>query len=410
MTQISPASRVVHHGVRIALATGLAAAITACTPTGDFVLGSRDAAAEGPAPISARPDNARDVEAPEVFDVTGEGLWDGRPSLGGVWVAHPEASDPERVIIRNSNNDRFVIGALFRRERDNPGPPIQVSSEAAAALGLLAGDPAALQVTALRREEQVAPEPAETVAATEPGTTAPEPAPAPIDSLASAPAEDAADGPDVPALGAAAATATTTATAATSAAATAAPAGGAFLAALSRVFGPVAEPAASATPARTPDAEPEPAPAAPRNMSADDIASGIETAAFSTAALAPPPASDIPSPAPLPVAAAAPRVSPLAPPPESRVPAPARTPQTSLDTPLSRAFVQVGLFSVQENAEAADRALRRAGLVPTIRTENGNGTPSWRVLVGQAPTAEDRAAVLDTVRGAGFEDAYFVSR
>ncbi len=95
----------------------------------------------------------RDVEAPDVFQVTEDGLWDGRPSLGGVWLAHPSATDPERVIIRNEANGRFVIGALFRRERDNPGPALQVSSDAASALGLLAGAPAVLNVTALRREE-----------------------------------------------------------------------------------------------------------------------------------------------------------------------------------------------------------------------------------------------------------------
>lgn len=95
----------------------------------------------------------RDIEAPEVFQVSDAGLWDGRPSLGGVWVAHPDAVDPERVIIRNDKNGKFVIGALFRKERAVPGPSLQVSSEAAAALGLLAGQPADLDVTALRKEK-----------------------------------------------------------------------------------------------------------------------------------------------------------------------------------------------------------------------------------------------------------------
>jgi cell division septation protein DedD len=95
----------------------------------------------------------RDVEAPEVFQVTEDALWDGRPSLGGVWVASPDAKDPERVIMRNPANGKFVIGALFRRERDNPGPKLQISSDAAAALGLLAGAPGSISVTALRREE-----------------------------------------------------------------------------------------------------------------------------------------------------------------------------------------------------------------------------------------------------------------
>jgi hypothetical protein len=95
----------------------------------------------------------RDVEAPQVFQTTDMALWDGRPSLGGVWVASPDAKDPERVILRNPANGKFVIGALFRREIDNPGPKLQISSDAASALGLLAGEPGKISVTALRREE-----------------------------------------------------------------------------------------------------------------------------------------------------------------------------------------------------------------------------------------------------------------
>ncbi|MGC3940864.1 SPOR domain-containing protein [Roseobacter sp. EG26] len=94
----------------------------------------------------------RDVEAPEVFSATESGLWDGRPSLGGVWVAHPDVKEPERVIIRNQDNGQFVVGALFRRERDIPGPRLQISSDAAEALGVLAGAPVNLDVTALIKE------------------------------------------------------------------------------------------------------------------------------------------------------------------------------------------------------------------------------------------------------------------
>ena len=132
----------------------------------------------------------RDIEAPQVFQVTDSALWDGRPSLGGVWVASPDAVDPERVILRNPANGQFVIGALFRRERLNPGPTLQISSDAAAALGILAGQPSKLNVTALRREEA---EPAAAPDATRPildaneavGTT--ELAAAAIDRAESAP-------------------------------------------------------------------------------------------------------------------------------------------------------------------------------------------------------------------------------
>ena len=95
----------------------------------------------------------QEVEAPEIFHVTETGLWDGRPSLGGVWVAHPDTQDPEQVIVRNVANGKFVIGSLFIRERALPGPRLQVSSDAATALEMLAGQPVELTVTALRKRE-----------------------------------------------------------------------------------------------------------------------------------------------------------------------------------------------------------------------------------------------------------------
>ena len=94
----------------------------------------------------------RDVEAPDVVNISEAGLWDGRPSLGGIWVAHPDAKDPEKVIIRNPQNGKFVIGALFRREREFSGPSLQLSSDAADALGILAGQPTKVSVVALRRQ------------------------------------------------------------------------------------------------------------------------------------------------------------------------------------------------------------------------------------------------------------------
>ena len=147
-------------GFRQAAVAGLAALVLAgCEPgQNPFApTGAADEATTGGEAAAVTPATSvrlvdRDVEAPEVFQVTDAALWDGRPSLGGVWVASPDATDPERVILRNPENGKFVIGALFRRERDNPGPKLQISSDAAAALGVLAGQPVNLNVTALRRE------------------------------------------------------------------------------------------------------------------------------------------------------------------------------------------------------------------------------------------------------------------
>lgn len=176
---------------RFAAPLMLGLALVGCDETGGFSLASLTAP-RADANADAAPTRAqsvqlveRDVEVPEVFQVSEAGLWDGRPSLGGVWVAHPNVTEPERVIIRNQANGNFVIGALFRRERDNPGPRLQVSSDAANALGLLAGSPSELQVTALRREETATPDAApvasfdgpadveETTIASAPATVAP---------------------------------------------------------------------------------------------------------------------------------------------------------------------------------------------------------------------------------------------
>ena len=158
-------------GARIAPLAVALAALAGCDENGQFVgfqsapddAGPAEEVVTGPVETIER-----DVEAPEVFSETDRGLWDGRPSLGGVWVAYPDVADPERVVIRNTANGTSVVGALFRRERDNPGPPFQVSSDAAAELSMLAGQPAELQVIALRREEvPVAPAAVPTAEGTE---------------------------------------------------------------------------------------------------------------------------------------------------------------------------------------------------------------------------------------------------
>ncbi|RMF39695.1 MAG: SPOR domain-containing protein [Alphaproteobacteria bacterium] len=99
-----------------------------------------------------------DVEAPAVFENSGAAVWDGRPTLGGVWVAHPLADRPERVLISNTENGRQVKGALFRRDEALGGPAIQLSSDTARALGIKPGVVTPLHIVALRRTV-VKPEP-----------------------------------------------------------------------------------------------------------------------------------------------------------------------------------------------------------------------------------------------------------
>ena len=301
---------------RLALLFPAIALLAACQPgQNPFARKSADAAsAEAAAPARAVKLVDRDVEAPEVFQVTDQALWDGRPSLGGVWVASPDAVDPERVILRNPANGKFVIGALFKREVFNPGPRLQISSDAAEALGLLAGQPARISVTALRREEAAA----ETDAA-KPLLDANEAVTATsIDAIASS-AIDKAEGK--------------------------------------------AEDQAEDKPASTP-------------------------AITATA-----PASS-PAPATTETAAAAPTTAPA---PAPAAPAPAKGDIT----------LQIGIFSVEANADRAVATLRKAGITATSRKETTQGKTWWSVT---ASGTGDRAALLARVKDLGFADAYPIGR
>ena len=262
--------------------------LSACEEGAEFSLFKPKQAEGESADMAPKPGQKtveRDVEAPEVFQVSEAGLWDGRPSLGGVWAAHPDVKDPERVIIRNAANDKFVVGALFRRERENPGPRLQISSDAAEALGMLAGQPMELNVTALRKE-QVAVE-GEGQGLSEPEFVT-ETSLDPIKSAAAA--IEAAD-----------------------------------------------------TPAATTAAAPKPA------------------------------------------AAAAPKTS-----------------------SLSKPYVQLGIFSVEKNANNTATAMRTAGMIPTVKKQSLNGKTFWRVIVGPAQSKSDLNQLLKRVKASGFTDAYAV--
>lgn len=143
--------------LRLAPALVVSLALTACGEFDGFNLGEAFSSDEADQSVVTDEETGeefieQDVEAPEVFSKNEAALWDGRPSLGGVWVAHPDVGDPERVMIRNLDNGQFVVGALFRRERDMPGPNLQLSSDAAQALNVVAGSPVELSVVALRKE------------------------------------------------------------------------------------------------------------------------------------------------------------------------------------------------------------------------------------------------------------------
>ncbi|WP_106744546.1 SPOR domain-containing protein [Yoonia maritima] len=288
--------------------TGLAA----CDENGGFSVPSKDDAATETSrqPTRKLVQTDSDVERPDVFEVTDRGLWDGRPSLGGVWVAHPDVSDPERVMIRNPENGKSVIGALFRRERENPGPLLQVSSDAAEELGLLAGAPTELNVVALRRVEIEVPE---------------------------EPVETPDENPVVASL--------------------AAPVG-------------VAETSLEA------DIDSPAAVASPDAPSIDPIAGAAAAIAAAEAGGA---GGSVTTEVTVPVVATA----------TGEATAP---------------FAQVGVFSVERNANGAAQEIRNTGIKANVEPLDAGGRTVWRVVAG--PVSDD--AALEQLKSIGFVDAFVV--
>ncbi len=335
---------------------------------------------------NANSENQRDVEAPEVFRVSEAGLWDGRPSLGGIWVAHPDVTQPERVVIKNTSNNKEITGALFRRERNLPGPALQVSSAAAEKLGMTAGSPTRVEVVALKRVA-IQPEPAPE-----------EPKPEETEIAAAEPAEEtAAEAEEKPAKRkwwqkkpeaevAAAAAATGAAASAATEAAEAAEAA-------------AVEPAAP-EPAPVPAALTDPEVTAPAEKPAkrkwwqkkdpneitETPLDPIEGAAAAIEAAEPTPAEAAPAETQQVTAAAA----------------AASTPAIALTKP----YVQVGTFGVESNAESAASKLRNNGMPAEVRELKTEDNTVWRVLVGPAQNRAERKAILTDVKDLGFKDAF----
>ena len=108
--------------------------------------------ARGPRALHAAPAAVDEgmVRAPEVFRASGIATWDGSRTVRGVWVAHPAATRSRRVRVVNPGTGVEVDAVLYRPERTGDGDVVTVSSEAAEALGLAAGEPTQLALFGLR--------------------------------------------------------------------------------------------------------------------------------------------------------------------------------------------------------------------------------------------------------------------
>ncbi|WP_157982259.1 hypothetical protein [Oceanicella sp. SM1341] len=92
---------------------------------------------------------AQERRAPDVFADSATGRWNGRETIGGVWIAHPDAADPTRVVVTDMQSGRSVVGAMFRRRAAEPGGGVQLSSAAARALGAPPNRAVPLEIVAL---------------------------------------------------------------------------------------------------------------------------------------------------------------------------------------------------------------------------------------------------------------------
>lgn len=375
-----------------------------------------DSGSAGSVAAPGKKAGAQDVEAPEVFQTTDSALWDGRPSLGGIWVAAPEVTNPERALMFNPATGKSVTGALFRRERDNPGPRLQLSSDAAEALGILAGQPTEIKVTALRKQEVA--EPAETEAAD------------PTSNDAATADADPAGGTngDAAAIASAALAAVDAEQAPSDAAAQTDPAPQDGDAATAAAAGTAAVAAAAADGTATVvdekpkrktwkerRAEAKAAREAKKKAAADAKAAAAGTTALAegeapttspdaaAAAIAPIESAPLDARAPeaiAPTETGKPRKT-VGGAPATTETAAAPAPETPAATGPARP-IQVASFSKEENAKRAADALAKIGVTATPQKSETNGKAVWGVVV----MGDD--AMLKKIKDAGFADAYYL--
>jgi len=371
-------------GWRIVLGLAASGFLAACVETS----GTAESGSAGATGGSTKVRAGAEVEAPEVFQTTDSALWDGRPSLGGIWVASPDAVDPERVVMFNPATGKTVKGALFKRERDNPGPRLQLSSDAAEALGVLAGMPTEIQVTALRKQEVVEETVPEVVAPIEADVVAAE----------AEPADGAEAGKDAATVAAAALDAVDAgAGAGAEVAAAADPAAAAVTAEEPPKRKTWKEKRAEAKAAREAKKAAEAAAAAGEAP----VAEGTEAPTAETAGVAAIESAPLDARKPEVAAGNDPDPKPAkAEAAEEDVTAP--TDPAPVEAGGATRTIQIASFSKEDNANRAVEALSKIGIAARVTKLEKDGKAVWGVV------ATGDQAMLNKIKDAGFADAYFL--
>ena len=88
---------------------------------------------------------------------------------------------------------------------------------------------------------------------------------------------------------------------------------------------------------------------------------------------------------------------------------PNKSDSASIGTKLSKPFIQVGIFGVENNANKTKDQMLKLNLPVNILDFQIKGKPYWRVVAGPASSSDSRRSMLKTIKSAGFTDAYFIS-
>lgn len=336
-----------------------------------------------PSPAGVSPDL---LPAPADFEATGTARWDGRRTLQGVWVAHPQATKTRRVRIYNTVTGAAADGALFTGRAALSGPSVLVSSDAARLLGMTPGENTEVRIVALTLRTQAGTDMATqvdqalgakpTIAAAVPAPTG---VPSAASSLAPAAAPPVARETEASAVLLAAPLPQSPATPVL--AVTPPPGPGTAPDAIARRAGPA--PAAAAAPepqaARTPEA---PVPPSARVAVAGDVpvaksaAIGESNGRVLSASRVQPPVAHPPVAQPL----------------------------------IREPYVQAGLFAVPENATRLIHRLEAEGMRALGKPARLAGRPATRVLAGPFATATERDAARRRIQAMGLRDAVPVAQ
>ena len=92
-------------------------------------------------------------EKPEILDISASVVWDGKQTLGGNWVSHPDINSPKKVLIKNTSNGKSAVGAIFQQTRNLNKGLAAISSDAAKTLNISKNDETKLQLVAIKMIE-----------------------------------------------------------------------------------------------------------------------------------------------------------------------------------------------------------------------------------------------------------------